>query len=92
RTIVVEAEKTNIPLSLCGEIAGKPKLALALLGIGLKNLSMNSASVGRVKMMVRSLDIKDFSKYLNLHLDQGSEGINDIISDYMIENKIKTGV
>ncbi len=91
RTIVIEAKKANIPLSLCGEIAGKPKLALALLGIGLKNLSMNSASVGRVKMMVRSLDISKFSDYLNTHLDEENEGISDLISDYIIENKVKIG-
>lgn len=92
RTIVVAADAANIPLSLCGEIAGKPKLALALLGIGFKNLSMNSASVGPVKMMVRSLNVEKFSTFLNEHLDRDSEGINDIISDYIAENNIKISV
>ena len=92
RSIVVAANAANIPLSLCGEIAGRPKLALALLGIGFKHLSMNSASVGPVKMMVRSLDLQKFSTFLNQHLDDDCEGINDIISDYIAENNIKINV
>lgn len=92
RTIVVAANEANIPLSLCGEIAGKPKLALALLGIGFKDLSMNSSTVGPVKMMIRSLDIGKFATFLNDHLDQSSEGINDIISDYITENNVKISV
>ncbi|MGL1922472.1 MAG: phosphoenolpyruvate--protein phosphotransferase [Hyphomicrobiales bacterium] len=92
RTIVVAAEQANIPLSLCGEIAGKPKLALALLGIGFKNLSMNSSTIGPVKMMIRSLDINNFSEFLNAHLDDASEGINDLISDYIAENNVKISI
>ena len=38
--IVVEAcKKANVELSLCGEIAGKPIEAMALLGVGLRPLS-----------------------------------------------------
>ncbi|NRB15143.1 MAG: phosphoenolpyruvate--protein phosphotransferase [Rhizobiales bacterium] len=92
RTIVVAANEAGIPLSLCGEIAGKPKLAAALLGIGFKNLSMNSATVGPVKMMIRSLDIEKFAAFLNKHLDEASEGINDLISDYISENNVKIGI
>lgn len=92
RTIVDAANIADIPLSLCGEIAGKPKLALALLGIGFKTLSMNSASVGPVKMMVRSLNIEHFAKYINQHIDEDNEAINDHISDYMVENKVIIGL
>lgn len=92
RTIVVAANQADIPLSLCGEIAGKPKLALALLGIGFKHLSMNSATIGPVKMMIRSLNISQFEDFLNNHLDAGSEGINDLISDYIAENSVKISV
>ncbi len=92
RTITKAAEQANIPLSLCGEIAGKPKLAMALLGIGFTALSMNSANIGPVKTMVRSLDIAKFASYLNHHLDQSEEGINDIISDFITENKVKINI
>ncbi len=44
------------PLALCGEMAGNPLEAMALIGLGFRILSMAPPSVGPVKAMVRSLD------------------------------------
>ena len=51
------AERFGIPLSVCGEMGGRPLDALALLGLGIRNLSITPASVGPIKAMVRSLDL-----------------------------------
>ena len=37
------------PVSVCGEIAGNPKIAALLVGLGARKLSMNYASVAAVK-------------------------------------------
>ncbi|MEQ9518888.1 MAG: phosphoenolpyruvate--protein phosphotransferase [Parvibaculum sp.] len=57
REVVVACEKHNVPLSLCGEMASRPLEAMALLGLGLRRISMSPAAIGPVKMMVRSLDV-----------------------------------
>ena len=44
------------PLSLCGEMAGRPLEAMALIGLGYRSISMAPASVGPVKSMILSLD------------------------------------
>ncbi len=54
--IVKAAEQHKVPLSLCGEMAGRPLEAMALVGIGYRTISMAPASIGPVKTMVRSLD------------------------------------
>ncbi len=41
---------------VCGEMAGEPLDAMALVGLGFRVLSMNPGGVGPVKAMVRSLD------------------------------------
>jgi len=51
------AARFNIPLGICGEMGGRPIDALALLGLGIRNLSITPASVGPIKAMVRSLDL-----------------------------------
>lgn len=56
RHIVVRCRAHGTPLTLCGEMSGKPLEAMALVGIGLRRISMSPAAVGPVKMMVRSLD------------------------------------
>jgi len=55
----------NRPLSVCGEMAGHPLEAMALLAIGLDRLSMAPSAVGGVKSMLRSLDIGRLSSYVS---------------------------
>jgi phosphoenolpyruvate-protein phosphotransferase (PTS system enzyme I) len=43
------ADKASIPISVCGEMAGNPVMAAALLGLGINELSMNPASIPEVK-------------------------------------------
>jgi signal transduction protein with GAF and PtsI domain len=53
RAIVVAAEAASIPLSLCGEMAAEPLDALLLMGLGVRELSMNPASIPKVKEGLR---------------------------------------
>ncbi|MGH7005973.1 MAG: putative PEP-binding protein, partial [Alphaproteobacteria bacterium] len=54
----------GIPLTLCGEMAGDPLEAMALLGLGFRQLSMAAPNVGPVKAMVRSLALGRLTEYL----------------------------
>ena len=50
------AKKKDIDLIMCGEMAGDPINIPVLVGMGLRNFSMNSASIPVVKKMIRDLD------------------------------------
>ena len=52
------------PVALCGEMGGKPLEAMALIGIGYRNLSMSPSSIGPVKAMVRSLRLQPLENHL----------------------------
>lgn len=52
------------PFALCGEMAGDPLGAMALIGLGYRNLSMSPRSLGRVKAMIRSLDCRTLCDFL----------------------------
>jgi phosphotransferase system enzyme I (PtsP) len=56
RRIVKAADKHNVPLGVCGEMGGRTLEAMALVGIGVRRLSITPAGVGPVKAMIRSLD------------------------------------
>jgi phosphotransferase system enzyme I (PtsI) len=52
---VVEAgERAGIPVTVCGEMAGDPLMTLVLLGLGVRQLSMNALSVPQVKRIIRA--------------------------------------
>ena len=57
RDVVVRCEAADIPLSVCGDAAGRPIEALALIGLGFRAISMAAASIGPVKRMVRGVDL-----------------------------------
>ncbi|MEP3247105.1 MAG: phosphoenolpyruvate--protein phosphotransferase [Sneathiella sp.] len=55
--IAAECGKAKVPISVCGDVAGKPLEAMTLLGLGYRSLSMSVETIGPVKEMVRSADI-----------------------------------
>ena len=70
RDIVRAAERNNTPLTLCGEMAGKPLSAMALIGIGFRSISMSPASIGPVKAMLLGLDAEALASMMNAALDE----------------------
>ncbi|HEX3405704.1 MAG TPA: phosphoenolpyruvate--protein phosphotransferase, partial [Caulobacteraceae bacterium] len=48
--------ETGTPVSVCGEMAGRPLEAFALVALGFEGLSMPPAGIGPVKQMVLSCD------------------------------------
>ncbi|HUJ03775.1 MAG TPA: phosphoenolpyruvate--protein phosphotransferase, partial [Rhizomicrobium sp.] len=65
RQIVHSAGEAGGDVSLCGEMAGRPLEAMALIGVGLRTLSMQPANIGPVKMMVRSMDSREVSEFVD---------------------------
>ncbi len=55
---VQSAKRHNIPVSVCGEMAGDPAAALVLIGMGIDSLSMSASSLTRVKWVIRNITIK----------------------------------
>jgi phosphotransferase system enzyme I (PtsP) len=56
RKIVDTAHLAGVPVTLCGEMAGRPLTAMALIGLGYRSLSMSPAAIGPVKAMTLELD------------------------------------
>ena len=57
--VVEKVRPAGVDLSVCGEMAGRPVEALALLAIGVRTLSMSPGAIGPVKAMIRSLDLNE---------------------------------
>ncbi|GAB5506061.1 MAG: phosphoenolpyruvate--protein phosphotransferase [Rhizobiaceae bacterium] len=47
----------DTPVTLCGELAGRPLSAMALFGVGYRSISMAPAAIGPVKAMLRELPV-----------------------------------
>jgi len=65
RDVVAKCAAANVPLSMCGEMAGSPVDAMMLIGLGFRTLSLTATALGPVKTMIRSLDAGGVAGYLD---------------------------
>ena len=88
--VVESARVFKKPVSVCGEMAGDPAATILLVGMGIDSLSMNLASLPRIKWVIRNMtreraneilsdvlvmeDAKTIRTYLNEKLDQAGLG------------------
>ncbi len=54
---IATADKVNVPIAVCGEMAGETRLTRLLLGMGLRNFSMHPAHLLAVKQRVLMTDV-----------------------------------
>lgn len=71
----------DVPVSVCGEMAGRPLEAMALLGVGFRRISMPPTALGEIKSMVRSLDLGAAQTYVRTLLD---------LPDHSVRTKLRT--
>ena len=67
RAMKMIADKTRAhgtPLTLCGEMGGKPLEALVLIALGFRGLSMSPASIGPVKAAVLATDLSEVERFV----------------------------
>ena len=59
REVIEAARRQEIPVGMCGEMAGEPMYTLMLMGLGIDHLSMNALALPRVKKIVRASSLAD---------------------------------
>ncbi|MEE9359470.1 MAG: phosphoenolpyruvate--protein phosphotransferase [Hyphomicrobium sp.] len=82
KALVKAAKKHNVPLTLCGEMAGRPIEALALIGLGFRSLSMSPASIGPVKTMILSTHAGRVSAHLETLLRKSAPNIRESLNNF----------
>lgn len=69
------ARKAGIPVNLCGEMAGNPRYTALLTGLGLRDLSMASPNLPRVKQRILSMDIVEAEVRAQQIMEQSDPGV-----------------
>jgi phosphotransferase system enzyme I (PtsP) len=89
RQIVQAADRHGVPLNLCGEMAGKPLEAMAVIGLGYRSISMAPASVGPVKAMILSLDAGDLQERLDEWLESKNTSLREDLKRFATEKGVQ---
>lgn len=90
--IIVQSNKANIPVTVCGELAGEPAGAVILLAMGYRKLSMNAHSLRKINWVIRNTNITHMQGLLSLILRQDTpQDVIALINDYL-ESKQLAGL
>ena len=62
KTTIIAGQKENIPISMCGEMAGEKEHTQLLLGLGLREFSVHPATLLEVKEIINKTNISELSE------------------------------
>ena len=85
RQIIARCEEARVPLSFCGEDAGRPVEALTFAALGIPRLSMRPASIGPVKHLIRRVSLIDLRKLIDDRLDSGQANLRGPITAWLAQ-------
>lgn len=76
------AAEAELPLSICGEAAGRPLEAMALAALGFDRLSMPASGIGPVKRMLRSLHAGDARAFVSERLSREEAPLREALTEF----------
>ena len=91
KRILDQAASAGVPVRICGEMAGRPLEAMALIGLGVENVSITPAAVGPVKAMVRSLDAAAIRTRMGQLLAKPPKDMRKALGDWARRHNVVVG-
>ncbi len=73
RTVIQDAHKEQIDLSVCGEVASEPEYVMLMLGMGVRKLSLAPPMIPEIKQIIRSVTMEDCNAVARRALGMNSE-------------------
>ncbi|MES2157220.1 MAG: phosphoenolpyruvate--protein phosphotransferase [Pseudomonadota bacterium] len=89
--VVRTCKDYQVPVGVCGEMGGRTLEAMALVGLGIRRLSITPASVGPVKAMIRAIDAEELRALMRELLDGGARDIRVTLTQWAVERNIELG-
>jgi phosphotransferase system enzyme I (PtsP) len=91
KRVLDAARAAGVPVRICGEMAGRPLEAMALIGLGAENFSITPAGVGPVKAMVRSVDAAAVRSRLDQLLARPPKDMRKALTDWARRHSVTIG-
>ncbi|KOR32797.1 phosphoenolpyruvate-protein phosphotransferase [Achromatium sp. WMS3] len=88
RMTIVAGQRCNIPVTMCGEMAGEPRYTRILLGLGLRRFSMESNSILDVKEMICNSDISYLTRTIKSMRSHIAQGDTEVILEALNQSPI----
>ena len=88
KMVVDQAHAAGKPISVCGEMGGRPLESMALMGLGVRRLSITPAAIGPIKDLVRHLDLAKLRQLMDELLTHPNPDIRPRLMKFAEDEKI----
>ncbi|MGH9898818.1 MAG: putative PEP-binding protein, partial [Pyrinomonadaceae bacterium] len=83
--VIGAARAASVPVIACGEMAGRPHFAAILVGLGVTELSMNIASLPRIRQMIRGVESSALTEIASQCLLLGTaDEVEEFVRDSLV--------
>ena len=72
----------TVDVTVCGEMGGRRLEALALMGIGIRRLSITPAAVGPIKELVRKVDLAEITEAMTRWLSAPPPSLREALTEW----------
>lgn len=84
-TIARRCNEARVPVSFCGEDAGRPIEAVSFAALGFRRLSMRPSSIGPVKHLIRRVNLDELRAVIMQACAEGQPDLRRIITDWIAQ-------
>ena len=85
RRVAHAGHAANVPMTVCGEMGGRQLEALALLGVGIRRLSITPAAVAPIKDLVRKVDLCAITEAMEGWLAKPPRNLRETLAQWAAE-------
>lgn len=89
KSIRDRCDQAGMPVSVCGEAAGRPLEAMALVGIGFRRLSMSPPAIGPVKEMIRTMSERQVAQFVHSILEMPRASIRQRLKAFAKDHGVE---
>ena len=89
RRVMLGLAGHDVDVTVCGEMGGRRLEALALMGLGIRRLSITPASVGPIKELVRKVDLAEIGAAMNGWLVSPPPSLRDALTAWAEQRGIE---
>ena len=91
RRVVLATENHVVDVTVCGEMGGRSLEAMALIGLGIKRLSITPAAIGPVKAMIRSINFADVQSKMAELLSLPPASMRETLNNWAATQNVEIG-
>lgn len=89
KRVIDQAKAANVPVTVCGEMGGRSLEALALIGLGIEQLSITPAAIGPIKAMIRSVDVRALRELVSGLVASPPPSLRSALNDWSLEKRVE---